>query len=225
MKVIGNIDRMNVVLDTEKKEIEVTQFWHFRFRLHPTLWRKARYLNHAERTAFKSKVKKVIQRLWDNKVGLELVSATDPKLLPYAGTVFNIRIHIQEANIEQAAHWKVSVMMIPKGGNEMDSVNWINRTITINTESTKQHQGPSENDMWVKQYPVAHEFGHAFGNATRLECIGMTADEYNLDNPYFYDEGSIMNVGNYVRKRHYEYIRYVLEKLVMPGTEFKTKIL
>lgn len=224
MKVIGETERMNIVLDTETEEIEVTQTWAYFFRPYPKTLGTAPELDHKHQAFFKAKVQRLIQRLWDNKVGLKLVRTKNPEFRPYVGTVFNIRICIQEVSMERAAQWLVGVVNVPAGAPSEGMVQWPNRTISITTEATKNVLQPDRDGRNIRQIAAVHEFGHAFGNASALHSIGMTADEYHKSSPHFSDIDSVMNSGNSVRERHYEYIRHVLE-LIMPGSVFKTTLL
>lgn len=218
MKVNGTTDRMDVILDTETKEIDVTQSWHFQFCPHPT--ETAREMNHESQKLFKLLIQMTIRMLWDNKAHLELVSTTDPKLLPYVGTVFNLRVGIKEVSMADAAQWKVIVTR----ENIRNHVIWETRTIKLNTDVIDDKTHTNRRGIRARQNIPAHEFGHAFGNTSRLSSIGMTGDEYHAYSPHFPDTESIMNIGNSVRKRHYEYVRYILEVLVIPGTVFKTEL-
>lgn len=94
----------------------------------------------------------------------------------------------------------------------------------MTTEAITYVEGRGMHGYPVLQHIAAHEFGHAFGNAWELGSIGMTGDEYYENSRYYIDRDSIMHSGNSVRRRHYAYIRHLLEER-MPGTVFKTAML
>jgi hypothetical protein len=71
----------------------------------------------------------------------------------------------------------------------------------------------------VPRIPFAHEFGHALGNS-RFSMTGMHGDEYKEDSEFVLDNGSMMNIGSQLRKRHLDYILNEINKMI-PDTSFQ----
>lgn len=67
----------------------------------------------------------------------------------------------------------------------------------------------------MNQRPVAHEFGHAFGNTSVLG----RGDEYRPTSAYVADTSSMMHGGNLLRARHFAHIVNELNQMV-PNTTF-----
>lgn len=213
MNIVLRTDRMNITFDTWEKRITVTQFWYFIFTVHIFNWILPEF-TYEQKEHFKDETQRLIRKLWDNKVKIKLMGTTNPELIPFIYKEFSVRIDLREVGIESAAHWKVEVEQLPPDNKKRDgAVYWSARRIELTTESTSGEGIRLKNGLLNQQHVVAHEFGHTFG---------ADEDEYEKDSAHVGDINSIMNIGNEVRKRHYTYLRRLLEAGI-PDTVFLVK--
>lgn len=219
MRVFGETDRMNVMLDTDLKQIVVTQKWKFDWRRKLKDLANANW-NERNKDKFKREAVEAIQRMWSSKVYVT-ISGNSAFAQAYSEMQFIVRISIEETFSK--GHWDVIVYKTHPSENQGAYVSWYNKTIRLTSEDVlnvprtifdrqKQYSG------LTKQYGIAHEFGHAMGNVKAYN----TGDEYYRDSPHFDDFESIMNLGNEVRHRHYGYVIQLLEKM-LPETKFEIK--
>lgn len=187
---------------------------------------------------FKQQAKNIIETLWNYQFWVK-VKGNSAFAKKHTKTIFEIRFQIEW--VSSSAHWQV--ILSPK--STVSYVNWIKRIISFDIfdiDAQKKRGAPKS----VKQYPVAHEFGHTIGNVRGLRPFSFLGvwkrayslqrvshdDEYplagntpraKLENQYrsrfFLDKKSVMNVGNKVRSRHADYIMLELNTL-MYGTDF-----
>lgn len=187
---------------------------------------------------FKQQTKNIIETLWNYKFWVKVkgISAFAKK---HEKTTFEVRFQIEW--VSSNAHWHVTLS--PQ--SSVSYVNWVKRIISLDLfdiEAQKKRGAPN----LVKQYPVAHEFGHTIGNVRGCQPSPFFSvwkwpyslqridhgDEYPLKGNsskvkienqhrqrFFIDKESIMNVGNEVRARHGDYIMLELNTL-MYGSEF-----
>lgn len=213
MNIVLRTDRMNITFDTWEKRITVTQFWYFIFTVHIFNWILPEF-TYEQKEHFKDETQRLIRKLWDNKVKIKLMGTTNPELIPFIYKEFSVRIDLREVSMEDAAHWKVYVEHLPSGDrHRAGQVCWERRRIDLTTEATSNAEIILWNGRPSTQRVVAHEFGHAFG---------ADEDEYEENSPHVEDINSIMNIGHEVRKRHYTYLRRLLEAGI-PGTLFLVK--
>lgn len=216
MRFLKETNRMNIVLDTEKKEISVTQKWKYIWQTvpieNPPEW------NFGEQDRFCENARNIIQRLWNNKICFKVKPApgkTSPFAGQYAGVEFNVSVDIQE--VMTGEHWKVFVSKFSRSYRRQALVNWNNREIQVTSKSirsttAKLWDGSKRN----KQYRIAHEFGHTLGN---IGPEDVNEDEYYPDHIFSRDINSIMCIGNEVRGRHFFHLQTVLEEMI-PDTQF-----
>lgn len=187
---------------------------------------------------FKQKTKNIIETLWNYKFWVK-VKGESAFAKKHEKTTFEVRFQIEW--VSSNAHWQVTLS--PQSSTS--SVNWVRRIISLDIfdiEPQRKRNAPSS----LKQYTVAHEFGHTIGNVRgyrpspffsvwklpySLQRIDHD-DEYPLREDssmakienqrrerFFIDKESIMNVGNEVRARHSDYIILELNTL-MYGADF-----
>lgn len=219
MRVFGETDRMNVMLDTDLKQIVVTQKWKFDWRRKLKDWANENW-NERNKDRFKREAIEVIQRMWSSKV-YATITGNSPFAQAYSDMQFTVRISIEETF--STGHWNVVVYKTPRAQPQRAYVSWHSKTIRLTTEDVQNNPRTIVNKQKqpvgvTKQYGVAHEFGHALGNIAAYN----TGDEYPSNSPYFDDFDSIMNIGNEVRHRHYGYVTQLLEKM-LPETKFDIK--
>lgn len=217
MRIIRESDRMDIVLDTEKKEIIVTQKWKY-------IWQtpSQQYVSDwqpDEQDKFLLDTRDLIQRFWNDKIYFTAKSVQGKKSAfadNYAGTKFNVRVDIQK--VISREHWTVFVQKVWQGSTLKPIVRWNQREITLTSRDTREVAVDlPDKSAYNIQYTVAHEFGHALGNVGYAK--EARGDEYVLGHPFFHDTDSIMCIGNEVRRRHYRYLRARLQRM-LPDTLF-----
>ena len=114
-------------------------------------------------------------------------------------------------------HWTVTVTKIPADQQETSFVRWNDRQISLDTNDVNERKR-TRGGRDYKQFPVAHEFGHAVGNTSVLG----RGDEYGADHAHKDDRASIMNVGNSLRVRHFDTVIAELDQMI-PDTTFTVR--
>lgn len=92
MRIIGETDHMDIVLDTEKKEILVIQKWKYDWL--PPFDRYHSEWEPHEQYGFLRDARDIIQRLWSHKVCFMVKPASEKRSAftdHYAGVEFNVR--------------------------------------------------------------------------------------------------------------------------------------
>jgi hypothetical protein len=124
---------------------------------------------------------------------------------------------------KEQEHWNVNVKKAPI----TSGVSWNPRRVSLDSNDINyaSRKGVIDSTMNYLQITVAHEFGHTFGNATGVSDIDdssrrMHTDEYKEpDLSTYSDDGSIMSIGNAVRKRHYDYLKGQLRNMLHSEVE------
>lgn len=223
MRVFGESDRMNVTLDTEKREVLVVQKWRFDWTK-KLCYKMALYSlpdwTFEAKAQFTREAFDRIYQLWSNKAYVT-VRGNVPFVQAYAGVPFTIRVQVQE--VTSGEHWKVKVQKVPLAIDVIPYVLWYKKEIFLTSNSLRSepmtiYDRDHKNIGLTKQYSVSHEFGHAFGNTTK-SAPTLSGDEYKAGHPDFDDFESIMNIGNEVRRRHYTHVKGLLEQMI-PGAVF-----
>lgn len=215
MRITKETDRMNITLDTEKKEILVTQKWKYTWQT--SVFKNAPQWLPGEQDNFRREAHDIIQRLWSNKICFKVKSLPGKNSEfagQNAGVEFSVRVEVRQ--VEMGEHWKVYVVKVPEVSTENTFVEWDDREIYLTSEDI-QHITVDYEAGKNALYGVAHEFGHAFGNTSYTQQTD--GDEYHPDNLFFRDINSIMCIGCEVRGRHFYYLQMMLEEM-FPDTEF-----
>ena len=116
-------------------------------------------------------------------------------------------------------HWTVFVTKAAKKTAPHSYVDWAVRQIRLDTNDFIEREecfGPPK-DICVAQMPVVHEFGHTIGNIGGLH--GGFSDEYHEGSPFSDDIASILNRGDELRERHFNYLVNELRGII-PDTVF-----
>jgi hypothetical protein len=180
----------------------------------------------AEKKYFHQQAVSLITTIWQGvpKISLKGSSAFARR---NAGNFFQFRFDIQQVNAGE--HWTVSANKIANNRIFKSYVNWSARRIVLDIKDIAPDQKTNGTAQSL-QFPVVHEFGHAIGNISML-YLGSHGDEYRIDlaadsysssfrDIYNYaDYQIIMNIGSYVRERHFDYLLRELNTMI-PGTIF-----
>jgi len=194
-----NTDRMDIHIEESRGTILIKQNWKYDWLLAAgsTPW------TYTEKKSYHDKVDNLIWNTWGRYFYLK-VSGTSDFAKKNAGKKWDVNFDIQW--VLSSEHWDVRVTKYPKGyaENPTSSVGWESKTINLDTKDTAYRKRTHSGRNYF-QYPVVHEFGHAAGNSIYASA-GMHGDEYNSSSAYFGDKHSLMNIGNKLRDRHFDFI-------------------
>lgn len=195
-------------VDTTDGRVFFQQRWQYSWLVQPPLgvW------TTAEKREFHQRADRVIWAAWSNRAQLSVAGASD-FARRFAGRGIPINLDIRWVTAKP--HWTVTVTKLPKNQFQSSSVVWSTRTITLDTNdftATEHCHGTPK--VCTKLVPVAHEFGHAAGNTSTLN----RGDEYAAASAHKNDQGSIMNMGNQLRNRHFQTILEELNKMIADTT-------
>lgn len=205
--LVRETNRCTIRLDDTGAEVLIIQRWQYVWTVRPPLpgW------TPTERQTFQVRAEEAIRASWSNHARVK-AAGTSEFAKKLNGTEIPIRIDIVQ--VAAKPHWTVSVQKVPADAFVTSAVVWNNRTITLDTNDLKWRNA-ANGEPGMNQLPIAHEFGHAFGNTSVLG----RGDEYRADSPYVADTASIINRGNALRGRHFTYIVDELNQM-LPNTTF-----
>lgn len=200
-------DRCDIDLDAAGTEALTIQRWQYIWIPKPPMapW------TPAEQRAFDAQAEAAIRASWDNRATVR-ASGTSQLARDLAGRDIPVRIDIQ--TVSRSPHWTVTVQKVPPGLFVTSSVVWNTRTIIFDSNDLAWRNAAS-GEPRMNQRPVAHEFGHAFGNTSVLG----RGDEYAASSAHTADSASILHRGNSLRARHFTHVINELNQMV-PGTTF-----
>jgi hypothetical protein len=200
-------------IDTKGGKVVVQQRWQYVWRLEST--RMNRW-THVEQQKFHARATRAIWNAWSNRAMLK-VEGTSEFAKRFRGREVPVFMDIRWVNAKP--HWTVYVTKAAKKSKPPSNVGWAVRQIYLDTNDFMEREecfGPPK-DICVAQMPVVHEFGHAMGNIGGLH--GGYSDEYDERSLFSEDVASIMNRGDELRARHFNYMVNELRGTI-PDTEF-----
>lgn len=203
---------MDISVEPPKSLIFIRQRWLYKWLLDsPTVneW------TPTEKRLFHTKFDQLIWQIWSRKYTVR-VKGTSKFANRYRDLSFVVSIDVQW--VITNPHWTVMLNKLPPTKSFNQSyVNWQKRIIALDTKDAVP-VNKSAHLPKVKQYGLTHEFGHALGNVPGV-IPKAHSDEYLANNKFLQDERSIMNVGNELRKRHFDFVLQELNS-IQPGTIF-----
>ena len=202
---------MDINIDEFTKIILVQEKWKYN-------WIDIGTWTYAERKDFHQKADSLIWTKWGSKLIIK-TKGDSAFAKKHFSSGFILKFDIKW--VISGEHWTVNVKKIALGDFNPSSVNWPNRTIDLDTEDTKKLLRDRGGKKF-RQYPVAHEFGHAIGDHSWVPR--MQSDEYPPGSINELDHRSMMNVGTNLRKRHINFILRHLKNMV-PNTIFYAEII
>ncbi|TWP27076.1 hypothetical protein ETU08_07560 [Apibacter muscae] len=205
MSTTKRTDRMDIFIEEGRNIILIQERWQYNWLTKVTPW------TITERRKFHELADQRIWKIWGGHFKLK-VQGTSSFAEKHKNTTFTVNFDIKWALINP--HWKVNLTKIAPGGFQTSYVNWNSKIISLDTEDTKivtRYAGRSK----YKQYPVAHEFGHAIGNVPirGISHSDEYHDSYRLNGGFKLDYLSIMNIGNNLRNRHLDYVLIQLNSM------------
>ncbi|MET0375407.1 MAG: hypothetical protein ABW128_14285 [Rhizorhabdus sp.] len=198
---------MTIDIDTDRNIVLVRQRWMYQ-------WTKAADVDDwtlAEKRAYHRRFEAAILRGWNNRATLRVTGAS-PFARSMARATLSLRIDVLWAL--QQPHWTVTVKKMSPGKFEVSKVNWSLRQIWLDTNDTTIRTFLKDKTP-TTQVPVAHEYGHAFGNVPQAGH----GDEYKDDSIYRKDVASMINVGDQLRVRHFDHLLAEMSQMA-PDTHF-----
>lgn len=198
-------DRMDITVDFSSLYIFVQQKWKYNWIDAPndpwTLKEKRDFHNEAD---------KLIWKFWSSKAYI-LLTGNSRLAREYRNKKFRINVDIKWVIGSAVAHWNVEVVK----NDARSNAHWTQRQVRLDIYDIDLTDRPGKLDTTriYAQYPVVHEVGHLLGNTVHIP--GMHGDEYREPQLSFYsDESSVMNIGNAVRERHFDYLKSELKRLL-----------
>lgn len=210
--VVKRLPWCDIDINTESGHVFLQQKWKYMWLIKPgvAIW------SEKEKTDFHNRADSYIWAAWSNRATLG-VSGTSDFAKRYATKGVSIALDIRRVASDE--HWNVNVKKILPPDFERSNILWDSRTIYLDTNDFQTRNNClGTPKICYSQTPVAHEFGHAAGNASALG----RGDEYNSTNPHYSDNGSIMNVGSQLRARHFQTILDELNTMIV-GASFSVK--
>lgn len=173
---------------------------------------------------FKKDVEYSIKVIWDNQLKLTPVGYSS-FAQKNRGKIFPVYFEIEW--VHEAEHWLVKLN--PKGTRS--SVNFRDGVIDLDLEDCENVIKRPSLHPGIYQIPVSHEFGHTIGardeyyddREIKEGTKELRAYWRNINKkrePFIKDVHSVMNIGDVARTRHFEFIIYQLN-LLMLGTSFQ----
>lgn len=217
-------DRMDITIDLASRYVFVQQKWRYNWLIDPKHPNQSTWTIEEKRN-FHNKSDQIIWKLWSTKAYL-MMRGGSTLAQQYRNVKFPVHIDIKWVTGSENTHWKVNVYKIPAGTIGESGVRWGDQQIILDSKDYKART----DKIAPGQYPVSHELGHTFKNESGLypnRRFG-TLDEYKRtkgvsDSRYHSDRGSIMNIGNDVRERHYAYLKEQLNRL-LPTAMFEVYV-
>lgn len=202
---------MDITVHGAEKYIFVQQRWKYNWLLAAgaSMW------TYLERKDFHNKLDRLIWSKWSDQFVVR-TSGDSVFAKTYRDVQFRINFDVLWALSNQ--HWNVQVTKIPNAmRSPTSSVHWGSRMIKLDTKDllltpkvARITKVKREIVLNGKQYPAAHEFGHAAGNS-----IATThGDEYKATSAYWRDKKSIMHIGDELRVRHADYLVSELNSMI-----------
>jgi hypothetical protein len=201
----------DIDINSDSKNILIIQKWKYEWLANGfSSW------TYEEKQKMHKSFEKIIDGTWSNHAKVK-ISGNSKYAELYQKATFSITFDIQWIT-GTPFHFKVEVRKVTFKDytKVVPSVDWSKNLIklySLDTIAMKKVGAP----FGVRQKNIAHEFGHAIGNASGIK--GMHADEYKTFSPYFNDKSSIMNVGMQLRKRHFDHLQNELNTMI-PNTRF-----
>lgn len=222
MRIFGSTDQMEVILDTEKVNISISQRWKCDFL---TMGRHEGRWTEGEKITFRNKAVDLINEMWGNKAYAQTTLGCNSRFAQaHNGKRFIINPLIDF--VEDNQHWTLKIYKARPKHYFVDEttawVDWNSKEIHITSGAVNQfqyHDLADRSDAGAQYHVVAHEFGHTLGNIAQFN----TGDEYRTHHPLKHDKASIMNHGSEVRERHFRYIRHILMNMC-PDTDFTVRL-
>lgn len=205
--LVRNTDRLSIDFDSVTGQVTVLYRWRY-------VWVEAAGVSPwtmAQRRRFHARAERAVRAAWDGRASLRVGGASD-LARRFAGRALPLRIDI--AWVRSGQHWTVTVTKIPPGQFKQSYVVWDRRTISLDSEDLTLREFGIGAEQ-THQMPVAHEFGHVFGNVPQRGH----GDEYRDESPFNADHRSILNVGDQLRVRHFDHILSELNAMA-PGMTF-----
>ena len=204
-------ERMDITFDLSSKYIFVQQKWRYN-------WINEEGANPwtlEEKRNFHNKADQWIWSVWSSQA-YAVITGNSKLAIEYRNTKFKINIDIKWVVGRETEHWAVDVTKIDRDA----FVIWNLRRINLKMADVdySSNRGVVDNSMRYLQTPVAHEFGHSFGNTRYVSTDHGDEYEGALLSRYA-DDGSIMSAGNAVRLRHFDYLKNQLIHLINNSVE------
>lgn len=139
----------------------------------------------ADKTSFVSKWKSTIKGAWDGHVVTTLKSGKK--------VTVEFNFTTKTGGWWAADHWEISVTKLKAGGFRRSSVDRLTGNVQLDSEDLKPVKKAGA-PAGTKQVPAIHEFGH---------MLGLEHSYHAKSHKHHGDTGSVMNVGNKVRTRHF----------------------
>lgn len=204
--------RMTIDIDVDNCSILITQRW----RIVDKCYYSSSSIEH-----FKRMVVSIVCSIWNQRCFVKFI---DKNSFEKGSRERIFSVNFQLRWVSSNEHWKVYIT--PPGRSH---VRWSSRKIYLDVMDIVPQEKLYAPDG-LKQYSVAHEFGHTIGNsrgAVSTPLMGFSSritaithgDEYRVSDKepnyqknnyqrreFIEDVNSIMNVGNSLRNRHLDYI-------------------
>jgi hypothetical protein len=203
-------NRMDITVDFSSHYIFVQQKWKYNWIDNPSdPW------TLEEKRLFHNKADQLIWKFWSSKA-YAMITGNSRLAGEYRNIKFNINVDIKWTIGSAAAHWNVEVVK----NDARSNAHWTNQQARLDIYDIYAVDRPGKLDTTqiYAQYPVVHEVGHLLGNTIHIQ--GMHGDEYKEPQLSLYsDENSVMNIGNAVRDRHFDYLKSELKRLLKSDIE------
>lgn len=202
---VKNTSEFIIDLNTIENYFFISSHWQYSFKnkAGTTPWTEPEKMN------FHNRADQLIWRCWSSKYQLQ-VKGTSDFAKKNLNTLFTVNFDIKR--VYSNPHWTVEAIKILPGDFNQSHIKWFSHQITLDTEDVKLFNRFNSAKTYG-QYPISHEFGHVTGN---IPLYGLHGDEYLPASIYHSDTSSILNIGNQIRARHYDYLLMILNDPFFP---------
>ena len=145
----------------------------------------------------------IVNSTWGKAFKIRVEGTSDFAKL-HNENLFPVKFKINSS--KACSHWEITVNKTLTSNTSQSSVTWGSRKMDLYSDNIELERKSSGK----RQYVIAHEVGHGFGNLK---------DEYKILTRILFDRSSMMNHGMIRRRRHLDHILSEFNGLI-PNTNF-----
>ncbi len=250
VKFSKDTGRMRLSIDGDAGKIIIAQTWAYQF-IKEGKYKQLDDWTDKEKKWFQKEAEKQIIKRWHKKCTMEASGKSDFARY-FKGTEFKVEISLRV--VSSGGHWTCVARKVPKGEESPSDVDYSKQIINLDINDDrvdkhskikpmtkeekekllkkleKKNEKREEKGKDRKQLPrktfkrdvIAHEFGHTIGLVAG-QGKDITRDEYG-SGPYLNDRKALMNYGNQLRARYFDFVIRELNEIISQTSFRVTKV-